>query len=216
MKKLLVLLALLFVMGCTTFVPAPDKAAIEVRVVETVKTMKTDIAQAVECTLTAALSPTPTIEWTPTIKWATPLTATPRTTPHATAAALGRITTSSWLKETSRQVEIETNAMDTVTALLTYPMIEDAGWIGLIVTQVARYRQADALLRKIIPPGNCREAHEMLLSASSDGLRGMEYLVEGLQQNRPSLLEKAVQYMDSSANKMRISILMVEALGLRF
>lgn len=151
MKKLLVLLALLFAVGCT-----------------------------------------PIIE----------LVAAP--TPSALAAA------TSWLAEIQPYLDTEARAVGTMTALLDYPTLGDSVWTSLAAAQIAKYREADIALRAIVPPKGCHETHELLLSASDDGLLGIEFLVGGILQKDPSRVKASKDFLGSASTKLKLANLLMD------
>ena len=132
----------------------------------------------------------------------TRLIATP--TPSALAAA------TSWLEEIQPYLDTEAQAVHTMTALLDYPELGDSVWVGLASTQMTKYREADSALRGIIPPEECREIHELLLSASGDGLLGMEFLVSGVLQKESSRLRASMDFLDSASTKLELAKLLTD------
>ena len=72
--------------------------------------------------------------------------------------------------------------------------------------------EADAVLRGIVPPEGFREAHTMLLSASGDSLLGAEYILKGLQQLDPDLIDRGVKYARSGAAKTNLLRPMLKAM----
>ncbi len=112
-----------------------------------------------------------------------------------------------WLPEVAAQMLNQTDAQKTIGDLLGSPtMFGDAydSSIALIEVQVVRIRQADAALRRIVPPEECREAHAMLLSESADHVLAAEYALKGVQQLDLGLLEQCIEYMESAGAKLEL------------
>lgn len=199
-------LVLLCCVGCVS--STPDRGgALERRDI---------VSTAVAATLTGVAVPQAEPTWTPTLT-ATPrptLTATPEPTEMAvpTATASPGLTRSDWGQEVLPHGEIVADAMQTMGDLLSQPLPGDATWDALLAAQVVRIREADAALRKIVPPEECREAHAMLLSATGDGLLGAEYALEGVRQTDVALLGQAGEYMVSAGAKANLFRLMIEAM----
>jgi len=141
-------------------------------------------------------------------------TATPMPTATATPipTAVPRLTLSGWGREVLPYGKIVADALYTMGDLLSNPLLGDATWDGLLATQVVRIREADAALRKIVPPEECREAHAMLLSATGDAVLGAEYALEGVREADVDLMEQATKYFTSAAAKINLYSLMVEAM----
>jgi len=117
-----------------------------------------------------------------------------------------------WKLETISQIKISADASLTMGRLTGKPLFGDATWAALLGAQVVRIREADAGLRGILPPEECREAQAVLLSASADGLLSAEHFLKGIQQFDPDLLEQGEEYMTSSSAKMNLFWLMVDAM----
>ena len=163
-----------------------------------------------------AFTPLPEPPWTPT-----PTAIPPggfRTLPPSTAQPVSTATLTPprrflrWLDEITPPLEIIEDAPLTMGRLLSNPKVDDATWNALLAAQVVRIREADAALRRIVPPEGCGEAHAMLRSSTRDGLRGAEYVLEGVQQRDIDLVEQGLEYMASATAKMDLFGLMVEAM----
>ncbi len=117
-----------------------------------------------------------------------------------------------WGLETIPQIEIIADASQAIADLFENPVGGVAAWTALFAAQVVRMREADAILRGIVPPEGCEEAHAMLLSSTGDSLLGAQYLLKGIQQQDPGLAEQGVEYTTSAVAKMRRFHLMVETM----
>jgi len=166
-------------------------------------------------TLTATPEPTETPEPTPTATPHPTLTATPVPTATAvrTVAGLPTLTRLGWTQETRPQLKIIADASLTMGSLMMKPLLGDATWTALVRAQVVRMREADAALIEIVPPEECREAHEMLLFATGDLILGVEYALEGAIEQDRDLLEQATEYIASGDAKFNLFVLMVEAMN---
>ena len=137
-------------------------------------------------------------------------------TPTATAvpadAALTTLALLRWGEEVTPYTDIIGHASQTMADLFGDPKDGDAAWIALIAAQVVRLRKADAALREIVPPEECREVHAMLLSASGDYLLGGEYALRGVQQQDPYVELQGSKYTLSGAVKMRRVAQMIKAM----
>lgn len=90
------------------------------------------------------------------------------------------------------------------------PGTAGASWESQIDHQVSRLREADAALRKIVPPEECREVHEIMLAAMDDWIHGSEFGLEGVQQGDVALIAKGVKYVDSGTAKIDFATRMIE------
>ncbi len=154
------------------------------------------------------MTPEPTRTAAPT---ATP-PPTSTATPVPTATASSPLTPLRWSQETRAQLEVMGDAERTMGDLMGNPLFDDATWNALLAAQVVKIREADAVLRGIVPPEECREAHEVLLSASGDGLLAAEYSLEWIQEQDPDLIEQVAEYSKSMIAKMNLYRLMIEAM----
>ncbi len=187
-------LVLLCCVGCST--PTPDRGdALERR---------DSVSTAVAATLTgvAVTTPRPTFTATPV----------PTATLVPTPTPLPALTLSGWVQETKPQMEVIGGAARTIADLLRSPMVDDATWNALLAAQVVKIREADAALREVVSPEECREAHAILLSATSDSLLGAEYTLKGVQQLDPDLVAQGNEYVASANAKWNLFRLMVEAM----
>jgi len=97
-------------------------------------------------------------------------------------------------------------------SLLEREMLGDPTWTAVLATQVVKIREADAALRRIVPPEECREAHVESLSASGDIVLAVEYALKGVRLVDPNLVDQAEKYFASAAAKGEVFDLMLEAL----
>lgn len=125
-------------------------------------------------------------------------------TPSALAAA------TSWLEEIQPYLDTETQATRTVTALLDYPTLGDSVWTNLATAQITKYREADTALREIVPPKSCQETHELLLSASDDGLLGLEFLLSGILQKDSSHIGASKDFLRAASTKLKLAKMLMK------
>lgn len=133
-------------------------------------------------------------------------------TPIPTLEPASGLTTQGWMQVCLPQTQIIANAMEIMSGLYLDPLPGDDTWLALLAVQVDRIREADAILREVVPPEECREAHEVMLDATGHFVLGAKLGLRGAREADLNLMGQAAEHMEAGGIQINLATLLVEAL----
>lgn len=133
-------------------------------------------------------------------------------TPISIPEPASGLTIQGWTQVCLPQAQIITNAMEIMSGLYSNPSLGDDTWLALLAVQVDRIREADAILREVVPPEECREAHRVMLEATGHFVLGAELGLKGAQQADASLMRQGAEHMEAGGIQINLATRLIEAL----